>query len=100
MVLQRILARQFSNLDDEGVFQAKLYKNIDRNNAKGIIAATNCTNRAMHNISTLLNCLSIHFFKVIILIRISQRLSIPTEGVKVSSLLLSLYYAPVIIHIA
>ena len=52
-----ILARQFSNPDNEMAFQAKLYKNIDPNTAKVVIAATHRPNSSMHKISTSVNSL-------------------------------------------
>ena len=56
-----ILARQLSNPEDEAAFQAKLYKKIDPETAKAIIAATNCPNRAMYDISTSVNHPPIRF---------------------------------------
>ena len=44
---QRILAGQMSNLYEEAVFQAQLYKNIDPDTAKAIIAETHIPNCAM-----------------------------------------------------
>ena len=45
---QRILDGKMSNLDEEAVFQSELYKNIDPNTAKAIIAATHLPNCDMH----------------------------------------------------
>ena len=50
-----ILAEQLSNLGEEAEFQAKLYKNIDLDTAKAIIAATHRPNCEMHKITTLVN---------------------------------------------
>ena len=44
-------------------FQAELYKNIDPETAKAIIAATHRPNRAMHEISTSVNHLTIYFLR-------------------------------------
>ena len=60
---QRSLARQLSNPDDEAAFQAELYEKIDPETAKAIIAATHRPNRAMHEISTSVNRLPIHFLR-------------------------------------
>ena len=58
---QRSLSGKFSNPDNEAAFLAELYKNIDPNTSKAIIAATHCTNQAMEDIITSVNCLNMHF---------------------------------------
>ena len=58
---QRSLSGKLFDPDDEAAFRAKIYKNIDPETAKTIIAATNCPNCAMNDIITSINCLPIHF---------------------------------------
>ena len=96
---QRSLAGKFSNLDDEAAFQPKQYENIDPETAKSIIASTSCPNHAMHDISTLLNCLTIFSLEGIRLIRISCRLRIPTDDSNLSSHIPLLHYTPIILSV-
>ena len=49
------LSRQISNLDDKSEFHSNLYKNIEPETAKTIIAATHCPNHAMPDIITAVN---------------------------------------------
>ena len=44
-------------------FQDKLYKKIGPEPPKTIIESTNCPNCSMHEISTSVNCLPIHFLR-------------------------------------
>ena len=60
---QRSLARQMSKPDNKASFQAGLYKNINPKTTKAIIAETRRPNFSMHNISTMVNCLPIHFLR-------------------------------------
>ena len=60
-VFQRSLSEQLPNPNDETEFQSDLYKNIDPETAKSIIAETHCPNSTMHNISTLLNRIPVYF---------------------------------------
>ena len=57
------LARKLSNLDDEVVLQAEIYENISPDTTKAIISGTHRPNRAMHKISTSVNCLPIIFLR-------------------------------------
>ena len=60
---QSSLYGKLSNLDNKAAFQANIYKNIDPETAKAIIAETHCPNDAMQDISTLVNRLPIIFLK-------------------------------------
>ena len=57
------LVEKLPNTDDEAVFQAELYKNIDPENAKEIIAANHRPNRAMYDIITLVNRMPVIFLR-------------------------------------
>ena len=59
---KRRLAGKLSNPNNEAAFQAELYRNIDSETNKTIIAVTHIPNRAMHKIITLVNSLTIHFY--------------------------------------
>ena len=76
---QRRLSRQFYNRDYEAEFQAELYKNIDPDTSKAIIAVTRHPYHAVHKIITSVNFLPIHFWEGMILISISWRLRVPAE---------------------
>ena len=52
---------KWSNTYNKAAFQAKLYKNIDPDNAKITIAANDNTNCAMHKIITSVSYLPIYF---------------------------------------
>ena len=60
---QRIISVQLSKTDDEATFRAYLYKNINPETAKAVIAATHGSNRDIHKISTSANRLSIHILR-------------------------------------
>ena len=62
LAFKRRLSRQFSNPYDEAPFQYKLYKNIDPETAKAIIAATHRPYRSMQKISTLVNRRPIYYW--------------------------------------
>ena len=65
------LAGQFSNPYGKVAFQSKIYNKIDPNTDKYIITSTHCFNRDMHNISTSVNIMTIHFLEGMRLICIS-----------------------------
>ena len=56
-----ILPGKLSNPNNNAVFQAELYQNIDPKTDKAIIAATHRPSHAMHYISTSANRLLMHF---------------------------------------
>ena len=60
---QRSLAGHLSNPDDKEEYQSELYKKINPNTPKAIIAVTHCPNCAMHKISTFVNFLPIHILR-------------------------------------
>ena len=63
-LFKRIISILLSNPDDEAAFQAEIYKKIEPKTANAIISATNCPNRAMHDISTSVNHLPIYFLRI------------------------------------
>ena len=60
---QRSLAEKLSNQDNEAKLQVDLYKNINPDSSKTIIAATHRPNCAKHKISTLVNRLPLFFLR-------------------------------------